>query len=145
MLPDNTLTRACFHVLTFILGLIAPIAFAYSLHYVWTGDSSVLTSNVLHSLPNIAVKHVHLISTVIHYWLAAEVIFFINFWNSRRILQRASDPIHISKSERAALFWNCVHTIDDVKEWFCGWFYIEDGNNTRPTFEQIKLGNVQTW
>ncbi|CAM0139200.1 unnamed protein product [Umbelopsis sp. WA50703] len=76
---------------------------------------------------------------------AAEVIFFINFWNSRRILQRASDPIHISKSERAALFWNCVHTIDDVKEWFCGWFYIEDGNNTRPTFEQIKLGNVQTW
>ncbi|KAG2181914.1 hypothetical protein INT43_006839, partial [Umbelopsis isabellina] len=118
---------------------------AYALHYVWTGDSTVLNSILLYAFPNIAMNHVHIISTLIHYWLAAEVIFFINFWYNRRKLQRASDPITISKSERLALFWNCVHTIEDVKEWFCGWFYFDDGNNTRPTFEQIKLGNVETW
>jgi hypothetical protein len=145
MAPDNPATRACVHILTFILGLIAPLANMYALYYVWTGESVIIYHLLSTALPNSFIKHAPLLTSLVHYWLAAEVIFFFNFWNSRRILQRACPPVRTSRAERTALFWNCVHTIQNVEEWFCGWFYIEDGNNTRPSFEQIRQGNVETW
>lgn len=145
MVPDNPATRACLHMLTFILGLIAPIAFSYALYYVWTGESAIIYHILITNLPSSFTHHAALLTCLIHYWLAAEVIFFSNFWNSRRILQQTCPAIRTSKAERTALFWNCVHTIQNVEEWICGWFYIDDGNNTRPPFEQIRQGNVETW
>jgi len=132
-------------MLTFILGLIAPIAFSYALYYVWTGESAIIYHILITNLPSSFTHHAALLTCLIHYWLAAEVIFFSNFWNSRRILQQTCPAIRTSKAERTALFWNCVHTIQNVEEWICGWFYIDDGNNTRPPFEQIRQGNVETW
>jgi hypothetical protein len=145
MAPDNPFTRACVHILTFVLGLIAPIAISYLVYYVWTGETAVIHYLLSNSTPASFSTHIPLMTSLIHYWLATEVIFFFNFWNNRRILQRTSPPITTSKAERTTLFWNCVHTIQDVEEWFCGWFYIDDGNNTRATFDQIRKGNVETW
>ncbi|KAG2188279.1 hypothetical protein INT44_001032, partial [Umbelopsis vinacea] len=125
--------------------LIAPIAISYLVYYVWTGETAVIHHVLSNSTPASVTTHIPLLTSLIHYWLAAEVIFFFNFWNNRRILQRTSPPITTSKAERTQLYWNCVHTIQDVEEWFCGWFYIDDGNNTRATFDQIRKGNVETW
>jgi hypothetical protein len=145
MAPDNPITRACVHTLTFTLGIIAPIAISYLVYYMWTGETAVIHNLLSNSLPAPFARQISLLTSLTHYWLAGEVIFFFNFWNNRRILQRPSAPITTSKAKRTALFWNCVHTINDIEEWFCGWFYIDDGNNTRASFDQIRRGNVETW
>ncbi|KAI8384380.1 Alpha/Beta hydrolase protein [Radiomyces spectabilis] len=86
-----------------------------------------------------------IITIVVYGWLAFEVLFWIYFLIQRRRLQQPRYPTRrLTKDERTALFWNCVHTIKDPEEWCVGWFYRRH-DCSHPAFTEIRRENFALW
>jgi hypothetical protein len=84
-------------------------------------------------------------SSIVLLWIMIETLFYINFVYSRNRLQAHIKPnIPLTKQQRTALFWNCVHTIKDIKTWSEGWFYYAD-DYTHPSITDIKRDNFALW
>ncbi|KAF9178720.1 hypothetical protein BGZ51_007465 [Haplosporangium sp. Z 767] len=87
--------------------------------------------------------------TVLHLWLAAELVFFILFWKKLARLQLVDRVVKGvgSKAKRKELFQRCLETVeegDGFKRWIEVWF---DTGRTKQLarFEDIGRENMIHW
>jgi hypothetical protein len=88
------------------------------------------------------------IVTLLHLWMAAELIFYIMYRKKLARLQkidRVVQGIH-QKERRRELFQRCLETVeegDGVKRWIEVWF--DTGRKPRASFEEIWRMNMIHW
>ncbi|KAI8881873.1 alpha/beta-hydrolase [Backusella circina FSU 941] len=84
-------------------------------------------------------------SSIVFLWIMVESLFYINFVYNRNRLQAHIKPnIPLTKQKRTELFWNCVHTVKDIKSWSEGWFYYAN-DYSHPHISDIKRDNFALW
>ncbi|KAI8332868.1 Alpha/Beta hydrolase protein [Chlamydoabsidia padenii] len=120
MIPDHTLSRLIVRTLALCQAAITPY-----------GDHGAY----------------YLLTAILHFWLAAEMVFYVFFHVTQRRMQYATSLNTLTHEDRKVLVSHCIANIDDAQEWLCGWFY-KDGpgqSSSRPEFEEIYMDNVIEW
>ncbi|KAF9917426.1 hypothetical protein BX616_001050 [Lobosporangium transversale] len=88
------------------------------------------------------------IVTMLHLWMAAELVFYILFLKKLKRLQTVDNVIQgiKSKAEREEIFQRCLETVEDgdgAKKWVECWF---DTSRKKPArFEDIGRQNMVCW
>ncbi|KAF7729575.1 hypothetical protein EC973_004250 [Apophysomyces ossiformis] len=131
-IPDTSAARAL------VLSVIVLLSAVTLLLTKQEAPLPALLSALAHTL-------ILLVSILIHVWLALEVAFWIYFLMARQRLQKERYPSKtLSSKERIDIFWNCLHTITDIKTWAVGWYYDAE-TKEHPTFDEIRRENVALW
>lgn len=141
MIPDHKLSRLIVLTLASCQAALTPLAFVYFIYYILVSQTSSLLTGDNHG-------GYYTLPSIIHYWLAAEVLFYGFFHITQRRMQHATSPNTLTSEDRKVLVSHCIANVDDSRQWLCGWFVKDTPGHsmtTTPDFEEIYLDNVIEW
>jgi hypothetical protein len=141
MIPDHKTSRLIVLTLASCQAALTPLAFVYFIYYILVSQTSPLLTGDNHG-------GYYTLPTIIHYWLAAEILFYGFFHITQRRMQYATSPNTLTSEDRKVLVSHCISNVDDSRQWLCGWFVKDTPGHsmtTTPDFEEIYLDNVIEW
>ncbi|KAI9019487.1 Alpha/Beta hydrolase protein [Phycomyces nitens] len=131
MVPDTAFTRSTIYFAALAQTAIAPVAFVHYVYYI-------ATESLLFALhPSIDL--------CLHYWLGAELIFYVYFQITHNRMQQSLAPVFPSAKERRILYYNCLENVEDVQVFLPGWFMHRNNPSVRPPMEDICRDNLAEW
>lgn len=78
-------------------------------------------------------------------WILCECLFYIHFIYTKNRLQKINKPKRpLTNQERIKIYYECLHTIQDIQSWAEGWFYYPH-DRSHPPFKEIKRDNLALW
>ncbi|KAI8384936.1 Alpha/Beta hydrolase protein [Radiomyces spectabilis] len=131
MIPDSWLARTSIYTIAVLQTAVAPLSFVYFIY-------NIATESML-------FKDHPTLNTYMHYWLGAELVFYVFFYITRNRMQRCLPSVTPSPKERRELFKVCLANVVDAKEWLRGWFMQGNNASCHPSFCEIYRENVAEW